>query len=107
MKSSRNPTEFDQNICDVTSIPGFVIKKNSSRGAEHGPSERQRMYYQAKQMLKKGASEKARTPPNDTCTLVRQQVVQNFVISLRVERKTHDVVRQNRLGEAHLRRHKS
>ena len=25
---------------DVTSIPGYVIKKNSSRGAKHGPSER-------------------------------------------------------------------
>ena len=53
MKSSRSPTEFDQKNRDVTSIPGNVIKKNSSRGAKHGPSERQKMYYQAKQMLKK------------------------------------------------------
>ena len=53
MKSTRSPTEFDQNNRDVTSIPGYVIKQNSSRGAKHGPSERQRMYYQAKQMLKK------------------------------------------------------
>ena len=30
-----------------------MIKKSSSRGAKQGPSERQRMYYQAKQMLKK------------------------------------------------------
>ena len=51
--STRSPTEFDQNNRDVTSIPGYVIKKNSCRGAKHGPSERQRMYFQAKQMLKK------------------------------------------------------
>ena len=34
-------------------IPGYVIKKNSSRGAKDGPSERQKMYHQAKQMLEK------------------------------------------------------
>ena len=53
MKSTRSPTEFDQNNRDVTSITGYVIKKNSSRGAKHGASERQKMYYHAKQMLKK------------------------------------------------------
>ena len=42
VKSSKRPTEFENND-DVTSIPGCVIKKNSSRGAKHGPSERQRM----------------------------------------------------------------
>ena len=53
MKSTRSPTEFDQNNRDVTSIAGCVIKKNRSRGARHGASERQKMYYQAKQMLNK------------------------------------------------------
>ena len=57
-KSSQSPTELDQNNHDVTSIPGYVIKKNSSRGAKHGPCERQRMYYQAKQMLKKARQQK-------------------------------------------------
>ena len=51
MKSTRSPTEFDQNNRDVTSIPGYVIKKNRSREVKHGPSERQKMYYQARQML--------------------------------------------------------
>ena len=50
MKSTRSPTEFEQNNRDVTSIPGYVIKKNHSRGAKHGASERQKMYFQAKQM---------------------------------------------------------
>ena len=53
MKSMRSPTEFDQNNRDVTSLAGYVIEKNSSRGVKHGPSERQKMYYQAIQMLKK------------------------------------------------------
>ena len=45
MKSSRSSTTFQQNDSDATSIPGNVIKKNCSHGAEHGPSERQRMNY--------------------------------------------------------------
>ena len=58
MKSTRRPTEFEQNNRDVTSIPGYVIKKNRKRGVEHGTSERQKMYFQAKQMLKKAGQEK-------------------------------------------------
>ena len=50
MKSTRGPTEFEENNRDVTSIPGYVIEKNHSRGAKHGASERQKMYFQAKQM---------------------------------------------------------
>ena len=46
--------------------------KSTSRGAKHGPSKRQRMFYQAKTGAEKGPSEKARTPPNDTFTMVRQ-----------------------------------
>ena len=53
MKSSRSPTELDQNNRDVTSILGYLIKRKSSRGVKHGPSERQKMNYQARQMLKK------------------------------------------------------
>ena len=53
MKSSQIPTEFDQNNRDVTSIQRYVIKKNSSRGLKHGPSERQKMYHHAKPTLKK------------------------------------------------------
>ena len=72
MKSSQSPTEFEQNKNDVTSIHGYVIKKKSSRGGNHGPSERQRVHYQAKQMLEKARQKKARKPPNDTLTMVRQ-----------------------------------
>ena len=70
MQSTRSPTEFDQNNRDITSIPGYVVKKNRSRGAKHGASERQ-MYYHAKQMLKKARQKKARTSPNDTFAMVR------------------------------------
>ena len=107
MKSSKKPTEFEQNNYDVTSIPGFVIKKNSSRGAKHGPFERRRMYHQANKMLMKARQKKARTPPNDTCTMVRMRIVRNLVVSHRVERKRHNAMWKNCLGETFLRRNKS
>ena len=52
MKSTRSPTKFDQNSRDITSIPGHVIEKDSSRGTKQGPSQRQKMCYQAKQMVR-------------------------------------------------------
>ena len=58
LKSSQRSKEFEQNNCDVSSIPGYAIKKNSSRGAKHGPSERQRMYFKAQEMLQKARQEK-------------------------------------------------
>ena len=58
MKPSQSPTIFQQNSYDVSSILGFVIKRNSTRGAKPGPSERQEVYYQEKQMLKKARRKK-------------------------------------------------
>ena len=53
LKYSRSPTTLQKTNCDFTSIPGFVIKKNTSRGPKHGASERQVMFYRMTQMLKK------------------------------------------------------
>ena len=58
LKYSRSPATLQKTNCDFTSIPGFVIKKNSSRGQKHGVSERQVMFYKAKQMLKKARQSK-------------------------------------------------
>ena len=58
LKYSRSPTTFQKTNCDFTSIPGFGIKKNSSRGPKHGVSERQVMFYKAKQMLEKARQSK-------------------------------------------------
>ena len=63
LKYSRSPTTFQKTHCDFTSIPGFVIKKNSSRGPKHGVSERQVMFYKAKQMLKKARQGKHENHP--------------------------------------------
>ena len=57
-KNSQRRNEFEKNNYDVSSIPGYVIQKNSSRGAKHGPSERQRMYYNFKDMLHKAGQKK-------------------------------------------------
>ena len=52
------PTERNRQLnkerYDVLSIPNYVIKKNPSHGVRHGPTERQKIYYKAHNMLKKG-----------------------------------------------------
>ena len=58
LKSSQRPKEFEKNNYDVLSVPGYVIKKNNSRGAKRGPAERQRMYYKAEEMLQKARQQK-------------------------------------------------
>ena len=50
--------KLDKQNFDVSSIPGYVIKKNLLRGAKHGASERQREYYKAKDMLQKARQPK-------------------------------------------------
>ena len=50
--------KLDKKNFDALSIPGYVIKKNPRRGAKHGASERQRMYYKAKEMLQKARQPK-------------------------------------------------
>ena len=58
LKYSQSPSTLQKTNCDFTSIPGFVIQKNSSRGPKHGASERQVMFLKAKQMLKKARQSK-------------------------------------------------
>ena len=53
LKYSRSPTTAQKTNYDFPSIPGFVVKKNSSRGPKHGASEKQIMLCKAKQMLQK------------------------------------------------------
>ena len=53
--SCKKPTEFEQNNYDATSILGCVIKRNSSLGSKHGPSERHNVLHS-----ETGAPEKAR-----------------------------------------------
>ena len=58
LRTSRNEKEVDKSINDAVSIPGYVTKKNNKRGARHGPSERQRIYNKAREMLHKAGQKK-------------------------------------------------
>ena len=53
LKYKRSPTTTQKANCDFSSIPDFVIKKNSSRGQKHDASERQIMLCETKEILKK------------------------------------------------------
>ena len=63
LKYKRSLTTTQKSNRDYTSILGFVIKNNSSRGPKHGQSERQIMFFKAKEMLKKARQEKHDSHP--------------------------------------------
>ena len=101
MKSTRSPTEFDQNNRDVTSIPGCVIKKNSSREMKHGPCERQKMYHQARQMLKKARQEKHGSHPTILSRWYAEKDYRNSLSA--TEWKEHSIMLYDRIAvEKHL-----
>ena len=53
LKYKRNPTTRQKEDYACTSIPGFVIKNDRSGGPKHGQSERQIMFFKAKDRLRK------------------------------------------------------
>ena len=53
MQTTEKSRQFNKDRFDTLSIPGYVIKKNQSRGLRHGPSLRQTLYHKARDMLLK------------------------------------------------------
>ena len=64
---------------DFNSIPGYIIKKNSSRGPKHGQSERQIMFFEAKDMLRKAKNKKKGNHPT---SLSRWKADEEYLKSL-------------------------
>ena len=62
LKTSRSPTTFQKDNYDFNSIPGNITKKNSNRGPKHGQSERQIMFFKAKDMLRKAKKKNGNHP---------------------------------------------
>ena len=58
LKPSQSTKKLDKKNCDALPIPGYVIRKNLTHGVQHGASERQRMYFKAKEMLQKARQPK-------------------------------------------------
>ena len=79
LKYDRSPKTTQKANNVDTSISGFVIEKNSTRGPKHGQSERQIMFFLAKQMLKKARQAKTRRPSNDSRTMVCRRKLPKFV----------------------------
>ena len=60
--------QYNKDRYDSLSIPGYVIKKNQSRGPRHGQSMRQTMYHKARDMLRK-----AKLPKNGSCETILER----------------------------------
>ena len=58
MQPTEKSRQFNKDRFDMLSIPGYVIKKNQSRGAWQGQSSRPTMYHKARDMLRKAQNGK-------------------------------------------------
>ena len=61
LQPSERNRHLNKERYDVLSIANYVIKKNPSHGARHGPTERQRIYYNAHDMLRKARKKRHNT----------------------------------------------
>ena len=82
---------YDKDRYDSLSIPGYVIKKNQSRGPRHGQSMRHTMYHKAKDMLRG-----AKHPKNGSCKTILERWYNDayFQKSLSDEGWTEEKIRQ-------------
>ena len=60
--------QHNKDIYDSLSIPGYVMKKNQSRGPWHGQSMRQIMYHKARDMLRR-----AKLPKSGSCETILER----------------------------------
>ena len=60
--------KYNKDRYDSLSIPGYLIKKNQSRGLRHGQSMRQIIYHKAHDMLRK-----AKLRKNGSCETILER----------------------------------
>ena len=91
MQPSAMNRPYNKDRFDSLSIHGYVMEKNRSRGPRHGPSMRQIMYHQARDMLRK-----AQIPKNGSCETIleRWHTDADCQKSLSVEGWTGEKIRQ-------------
>ena len=87
LKYKWSPTTNQKANCDFTSMPGCVIKKNSSRGPKHGAPERQFMFFKAKEMLKKARQPKNGSHPAILARLYAQERYQDSLAKHKIGEK--------------------
>ena len=91
MQPTEKSRQLNKDRFDILSIPGYVIKKNPSRGPWHGPSLRQTMYHKARDMLRK-----AKLPKNGQCQTILERWSRDadYQKSLSDEEWTEEKIRQ-------------
>ena len=99
MQPSAMNRQYNKDRFDSLSIPGYVMEKNRSRGPRHGPSMRQIMYHQARDMLRK-----AKLPKNGSCETILEHRcrLSKVVVCWKLDRRENQTVRPTCLGRPFL-----
>ena len=95
MQPSERNRQLNKERYDVLSIPSYVIKKNPTHGARHGPSMRQHMCYKAHEMLKKARMQKmvvTKTFWTDGTTMTNTASFCQILGGLRIALEDHSYV---------------
>ena len=88
---------------DVLSIPGYIIKKNPTHSARHGPSVRQCMYYKAHDMLRKACKHRKCWLQNHSGKMAWWWQTPQVFVRNRVDWGTDHSRWCNRIGRSFLR----
>ena len=83
------------------------MKKNNTRGAKHGPSERQRMYCKVKAVLQKNSSTQAWRIEINTWKMARIRHIPKVFVTHPVDRGAIFWIRQDCFGRPFIRRNKT
>ena len=102
LKYKRSPTTFEKDNDDFNLIPGYICKKNSSRGPKHGQSERQIMFFKGKDMLRKANKKKNGNHPIILSRLKADDEYRWSLGFVGIGEKENHALRPNCFGEARL-----
>ena len=94
-----NSTKTDLN---QLSIPGYLIKKNQSRGARHGQTMRQTMYHKGRDMWEKSQKWKEWSLPHYSWKVVQGRKISRKCVWTRTDLRTNQTTRRTCLERPFL-----
>ena len=91
MQPSERHRQLNKDRFDSLSIPGYVVKKDQSRGPRQGPPLRQTLYHKARVMLRK-----AKLPKSGHCHTILERWYQDakYRADLSEHGSTEEQIRQ-------------
>ena len=102
MQPSERNRQLNKDGFESLSIPGYVMKKNQSRGPSHGQSMPQVMYHKARDMLRKAKTSKEWFVRDYSGKMGHRCSLAKVIVWWRLDRRENQTVRSTCLGRPFL-----